>query len=100
MPRSGPPRPLACLAALALLAACGAPDFDGVRPAQVRVDGFNLDVYRKGAAFQVVKVTNNYRSESDFAYTALLTAERVTGCVVRRRTVRGGPTRITGRLDC
>ena len=83
---------------LATLAACAAPPTEPL--AQVRVDGFNLDVFRSGEAFEVRSVTTHWRPERDFAYTAILTAERVTGCRVRRDTLSGGPRRIRGRLDC
>ncbi len=85
---------------LVVLSACGAPPGDGFAPARVRVDGFNLDVTRRGETFEVVAATRHLRPERDFVYTAILTAERVTGCAVRRETVEGGPRRIRGRLDC
>ncbi len=90
----------ACL--FVLLAACTPRDEVGFgfAPARVRVDGFNLDVFRRGDRFEVVAATRHLRSERDFVYTAILTAERMTGCAVRRDTVSGGPRRIRGRLDC
>ena len=86
--------------ALALLAACGAPDFPATRPVPVRVNGFELDIYRAGNAVRVVNRSSTFRSEGDFVFTAVPVAERVTGCDVRRDTLSGGPGRITARLRC
>lgn len=89
------------LGAALLLAACGGPDLVRLQPvAELRVEGFDLDVYRSGETFAVVRVTRDYRSEGDFVWAAIRATERVTGCLVLRGTVRGGPERIVGRLDC
>ena len=88
------------LVAILLLAACGGDPFAGVEPVRLRVNGFDLDVYRSGDRFQVLLATREYRSERAFVHTATAVTERVTGCSVRLRTMSGGPARLSGRLDC
>lgn len=83
-----------------VLAACDSPgpDYVGIPPTRVTVDGSTFAVRRNGAEAQAIRL--NAERRPGVGARAFMAIERATGCQIRPGTVTGDPAVIYARLSC
>ena len=91
------------LATLVLLAACSSPSpgFMGADRASVTVEGWEIDVYRKGDEAQAIRLTFDRAADGHLmAQRGLVAVAMVTGCQKLRALDEGDPAVVTVRVGC
>lgn len=104
MPRATPPPARLCLAALILLAACGAspaPAFFGATRHDVQIDGRAFTVFRKENRVEVIRLGYARPAERAAIPEQMLRAvAKATGCTPVEASFQGDSGERRGRIRC
>ena len=98
-----PHAPVRAAALLGLVAACSSPSpgFLGAERTSVTVEGWEIDVYRKGEEAQAIRMTYDRAADGHLmARRGLIAVALVTGCQKLRALGEGDPAIVTVRIGC
>ena len=91
------------LAACLALAACASPSpaFLGAEPRRVEVEGWQIDVYRRGNRAQAIRMTDEWGATAEvMARRGLIAIALVTGCEDLDRSGRPDPAVLIAEIGC
>lgn len=86
-----------------ILAACSSPSpkYLGIQPMQTTVDGWRIDVYRKGDQVQAIRVNAAVLpNATQMTERARVAIEGVTGCKIAKNSLKGDSNVANARLNC
>ena len=95
-------RPLLLLTFLCLTACSSAsPRYMGIAPQQTIVDGWPIDVFRKGNKAQAIRLNREiFPTATDMAIRGTVAIEQSTGCKIVSGSLKGDNTVVNARLRC
>jgi hypothetical protein len=95
--------PLPCLVALVALGACAspAPEYFGVAPQTVVIEGTEIHVWQRGDRAQAIRMGRVARGEHGAVMARMVAAtETATGCAAIPGQTSGGSSVLNLRLAC